>query len=364
MYLTGILISGKKRIGFAAALILGTSVWYLIRVRSGNLDSDFVFFYILTIYASIKSKKNPKFYILAAGSAACLFLTKTLVGVSVVPLMIFLALPEIISKKRLKWIVLGLLISFIIIFPWYYLSYIKYPDFIEHHFFRIGSRGKSFWSYFHYYWQQPLFYIHMGIRKWYYLWFLGLIGLIFAILVKKKRYWPIFLLLWNLVILYPFLTAKETELWHLIPVYVPISLIIAVGLEELNPLGALPYLIAIMIVAGLQIKTFYKEVIPANKYTPDDVAICKAAAKYDKQIFLDDDFLPICVFYSDKKILPIFTLGTFGEPPEIDTMVKLFRSDKKDFIVITRSWAVNNLEVEKISHKILEKNGSFTIVSR
>src|SRR3989339_1572104 len=39
VYKTGLELFGKKIIGFIAALVMGTSVWYLIRVRSGNLDA-------------------------------------------------------------------------------------------------------------------------------------------------------------------------------------------------------------------------------------------------------------------------------------------------------------------------------------
>ena len=44
VYLTGIQLFKNKFVGYVAALMLGTSVWYLIRVRSGNLDAFFVFF--------------------------------------------------------------------------------------------------------------------------------------------------------------------------------------------------------------------------------------------------------------------------------------------------------------------------------
>lgn len=365
MYLTGTFISKKKEVGFVASLILGTSVWYVIRVRSGNLDSDFVFFYILTIYTSLRSSQDFRWFPATIAAAACLFMTKTLIGASVIPLILYLNAVQFLKIKR-NWpyIIPGIFVAAIIIGPWYYINYNTHPNFIEHHFFIIGARSKTFGSYFQFYFEQPLFYLHMGVRKWYYLWFLGIIGVVFLIITRKTWRLAVFLLLWNLVVLYPFLTAKETQLWHLIPVYVPMALIIAVGLSAINPFGKYIYLAGILIIVILQVKIFYPEVIPANKYIPDDAGSCIAAAKYDKQIYLDDDFFPICVFYSDRHILPLYDMASFGESPEINTMVKLFRSEKKDFVVITRSWAKDNLRVEKIPYKILKENSSFSILTR
>src|SRR4030065_73934 len=75
-----------------------------------------------------------------------------------------------------------------------------------------------------------IFYLHMGVRKWYYLWLAALGFLLVSLKFFKKNIF--FLFLWNFIVLYPFLTSKETELWHLIPVYLPLSLIVAVGVYE------------------------------------------------------------------------------------------------------------------------------------
>ena len=117
-------------------------------------------------------------------------------------------------------------------------------------------------------------------------------------------------------------------------------------------------------MAALQIKSFYKEVIPVNKYVADDVAISIDARKVDKQIFLDDDFLPMAVYYADKKIFTIRELELYGIFGINHTLVDFFKSNQKDFAVITRVWAINNLVSEKIPFKIVAKNNSFVIVTR
>ncbi|OGK39340.1 hypothetical protein A3A74_05215 [Candidatus Roizmanbacteria bacterium RIFCSPLOWO2_01_FULL_35_13] len=394
MYKIGVELFGKKIIGFASALILGTSVWYVIRTRSGNLESVFVFFYVLTIYLSVKSAKNFNWFPLVMISFGGLILSKTLVGISAIILILYLNFRQIISiKKNFVLILIGGLFFTLAVFPWYSYHIKTYQDFIEYHFIHKGTRNKEFSSYFHPMLEQPLFYLHMGVRKWYYIW-LGSLGFL-LISFKFIRKNIFYLLLWNFIILYPFLTSKETELWHLIPVYLPLSLIIAVGAYEgiqlvnhvlkqlvnrhsgesrqrrdgsridsgqarmTKLLSKFFYLVFFLYIAFLQVKIFYREVYPANKWIPDDVEISRAAGKYNRSIYLDDDYLPIAIFYSGKDVQPLAYL-----PDDKKTLEKFIQSDEKNYVVITRNWVVDDLKKKEIKYKLLEKNNSFSILTK
>ncbi len=373
IYKVGLELFKNRRIGFVSALILGTSVWYLIRVRSGNLDSIFVFFYILTIYLSLKSAHNFRWFPMAMISWGCLILSKTLIGFSAGILILFLNLKQFFNLKKNWWlIILGLILLVIIVYPWYYIHLKTYPLFFQDHFINIGTRNKTFSSYFKIDPQLPLFYLHMGVRKWYYLWLASLVFIILTFKFLKKSFF--FLLLWNFIILYPFLTTNQTQIWHLIPVYLPFSLITASGvyfagmmivsfmkkfIKIRKWLVEAVYLLFFLILTMVQFKNFYREVYPTSKYIPDDVDIAKKAAKYNQKIYLDDDFTPLAIFYSGKNITPLIDL-----PDEKRTLVKFFKSDEKNFIIITRNWAVNNLLAENIPYRLLEKNNSFSILTR
>lgn len=412
VYLTSVQLFKNKVVGFVSGLIMGTTVWYFIRVRSGNLDSVFVFFYILTVYLSVKSSKNFKWFPLVMAAFGGLILSKTLVGFSAGILILFLNFKQILKLKNIIWLFLGIGAGILVAWPWYYIHIKTNPLFIQEHFLIIGTRNKSLASYFQLNAVLPLFYFHMGVRKWYYLWLLGLGMIGITLRFIKKNY--LFLLLWNAIILYPFLTSDKTQIWHLIPVYLPMSLIIATGLyvgidtfinlfyriikyiiqichceRTASDAGAkqsqsrllrrfvtsllamtklmksdlfknLVFLIPLIIITLIQIKGFYKEVYPESKYIPDDVDISKRAAKYSQNIYLDDDFLPIAVFYSGKHLIPLITL-----PDDQKTMVTFYKNSVvKNFVLITRNWAIDNLVVENIPYKILEKNNSFSIVSR
>ena len=376
VYFTGIKLFKNKFVGYVAALMLGTSVWYLIRVRSGNLDAFFVFFYILTIFLSLFSSKKFYYFPLVGIAFGCLMLTKTLVGLSVLPLIVFINLNQIIKiRKNLLFLVLGIAGFFAVVYPWYYSNISKNPLFIEEHFIIVGMRNnKNLGSFLHLKPEQPLFYLHMGVRKWYYFWLLGGSFLLVSLAFLKK---PVAIILfWNLLVLYPFLTSDKTHLWHLIPAYLPMVFISSYGIYKLGifcsetikkviklkintTLVNVIFILSFSYIAFVQIKIFYNEVIPTSKYISDDVAISKSISKYKQTRFIDDDFAPIAVFYSGDSIIQIEKLSN-----EKKTLLKLFQSNEKDFVVITRNWAPNSLKENNIPYKVLEKNNSYSIVSR
>lgn len=368
-------------ISFMSSLILGTSVWYVLRVRSGNLDAIFAFFYVLTIYLSIKSSRNFKFFPVTMGAFACLFLTKTLIGISALPLIIFTNWRQIMFRKNLSLVLIGISLFLIIVSPWYLYHLIKYPNFFNHHFVNIGSRNRNLTSYFDMTnFNQVMFYLHMGIRKWYYFWIFALVFILSTRLFFKKN--VAFLLLWTITVLFPFLSSEKTEIWHLIPVYLPLSITTAYGLyslieysfdfikklkitsftykRNLNTLYMtnLSFFCLVCLVAVFQIKTFKDEVIPKSLYTSDEVDISLKLKKFDKKIYFDDDFLPIAVFYSEKHLMPVSYI------PSYKTLLGLFKSKEKDFVVVTRSWAVDGLKVNNLGYKVLAENKSFYIIGR
>jgi len=379
LYKFASLIFKNKHIGFASSLILGTCVWYVIRVRSGNLDSLLVFLYITTVYFAARASINMRWLPFTAFSLACLMLSKTLVGLPALLLIIILISNQLHYKlilKNSKYILVSMIVFFAVVFPWYFFSIITHAEFFERHFIQIGLRNKTAaTSFLNINTEQPLFFLHMGIRKWYYIWVAASTILLSVSAFLRKGHFLI--LIWNVAILFPFLTSKETELWHLIPVYVPVSLIISSGLYLLlDPIALVArtylnkkidykkiftygYLGLIIAVSLLQVKTFYSEVYPIEKYIGDDIAVARQAGKYNKPIYLDDDFTPIANYYSGHNTISIAYL-----PDNKKTLATFFKSYEKNYVVITRNWAVDNLVKEKIPYTLLYKNNSFSIVAK
>lgn len=386
IYKTGRELSGKREIGFAAALILGTSVWYVLRVRSGNLESPFVFFYILTIYLSLRSAKNFAWFPLTMLSFASLILTKTLVGVSAIVPLLYLNVSQLIKiRKNFVWIILGVALFGLLVVPWYRLHLATYPDFYEYHFIHKGTRNKTLESYFKLMPDLPLFYIHMGMRKWYRLWQASLFLSFFYIFIKsisffikKKReslkstYKYLFLFIWSSAVLYPFLTSEKTELWHLIPTYLPIALLIAVSFYDvgiffvrlvkpiyLRIFFNLAFLTLFLYFSAVQIMNFRREVYPEAKYITDQVDIAGRLVKYKAKIYLDIDYLPVAVFYSGKRIDTLI-YESDGEK----TFSKLFEIDDGAVIGVTKNWVIDDLKKKNFSFRLLERNNTYSIIKK
>lgn len=371
LYLIGKKLFKSNLVGIVASLILGTSVWYLIRTRSGDLDSIFIFFSLLTVYFSLKVKENFNWFIATMIAFACLMMSKTLAGASIGLLIFFNNIVDVFkSKKNFLKAIVGVFLFFTIVTPWYYVQLTSFEHFYEEHFIAVGMRNKSWSSLLHLESYLPLFYLHMGIRKWYYIWIasVGLIILTFRF-IKKEFF---MLLLWNFIVLYPFLTTSETHIWHLIPVYLPISLLIAGGvfwgkelfikiikLKKLDWLANIFYVLFFVIIAGIQIKIFYKEVYPSSRFLPDDVDISKKAAKYTVPIYLDDNFTPVAVFYSGRNINSLIDL-----PDPNKKAIPFFQNQQGEFVLITRNYILREMDTAGLKYKILDSNSFLSIIKK
>lgn len=371
LYFIGNKLFKSRLVGFASSLILGTSVWYLIRTRSGDLDSIFVFFYLLTIFFSLKVKENFNWFIATMAAFACLIMSKTLAGASIGVLIFFNNITDVFkSKKNFVKAIAGIIIFFVIISPWYYVQLTSFEHFFEEHFIYVGMRGKGFSSYLHLESFLPLFYLHMGIRKWYYIWIAAVSFIIITLRFIKKEFF--LLILWNFIVLYPFLTTNETHIWHLIPAYLPISLIISGGvfwgkelfikitkLKKLNWLANVFYILFFLFISSLQVKNFYKEVYPTSRFLPDDVDISKKAAKYTVPIYLDDNFTPVAVYYSGRKINSLIDL-----PDPNKKAVPFFENQQGEFVLITRNNILREFDTAGLKYKVLDSNSFLSIIKK
>lgn len=414
LYATAVRLYKKKAIGFAAAIILNTCVWYVIRVRSGNLDAPFIFFYIFSLYSAMRTKSSIAWFVPTMISFGLLIMTKTLVGVSAIVPIVWFMFPIFFKKqsvlKVLTFLIAGLVAWGVIVLPWYFYHLHTYPGFYEFHFVRIGSRGAlakdHLGQFLRLNWQLPLFYLHMGVRKWYKVWVGSSVVIIIHILVlaqKQIKSWfsskhskksfdknctsilhaDTGLVLWNLVILYPFLTTDQTQIWHLIPVYVPLALITArityfclkivksitdrytkhltktyVKISK-NYFWDGIYMLFFIGIALLQIKTFYYEVFPTSHYVPNETAIAQYAKQLpNARILADLDFFPIVSFYADKEVVIYNRLET----PE-KTVEEAF-AQAPDAIMMVKNDILDQYLKTHQDIAVIKRNDSFSLISK
>lgn len=362
----------NKAVGIGAGVMLLSSVWFILRARSGNLDTIFLFFYLITFYFAIKAKQNYKFLYPLSISFALVLLTKSVVGVTVlVPIITIFYINRISPKFK---IVINSIVIFLIIFlPWFLISYKFYGlDFIKH-MLSLGLRAEHR--------MMPNFpelgssltfqYLHFGIREWYYP---GLISLVGSLIFIPKRRLLIPIFLWIVVLLWGFLSNSKTEIWHLIPLYPILGLLIAFFFFQLSALfmeklfkiskarsmkvASIITIISFVAFASKQIYEFRNEVKLFDRDTSGLAATAQAARNHAEKLYLDGEFFfPGAVFYSQKTVISVKSQG----PPQ-DSLKGIVSFGKKPFLLLTEQWRLDLDGIGKDKYELLSEHKGYVLI--
>lgn len=360
LYLLSYSLFKKRSLAFVSSCILGSSVWYLLKVRSGNLDSSLIFFYLLTAYLSVKSSKNIRFLPVTFLSYGMLILTKTLVGLPMGILIIFWNLKHI---TRLRWVALSLCIFLLTVSIWYVPNIITNPDFIHRHFFVIGLRQRGLENFFQFSLGRSLFYLHNGIGRWYYPFLLSLFISIIFVFRKKQRKELLFVVLWVFLVSLPFVTSNETQIWHLIPLYIPIALLIPYCLDRLisivriSAINTILILSMSIVLSVSNIQRYYKDIFPGDRYIPDEAEIALDAGKYPGPIYLNSEFTPRVVFYSGRNV-EVFARSSTS----LEQMISSVKRNNMKQLIITHE---NNEDIIKnhgVHFERLSQRGNYVLL--
>lgn len=365
VYLLGKKMAGEKNVsavGISAAAILMSCMWFIFRARSGNLDIPFMFWEILTIYLLLLKNRAAVYF--AALSFAALVLTKTLVGFGLVPVILLIIFAKI-RKNEVSIITLikAAGVWLICVLPWYYVNQQNDNSFLRHHFFEIGARGNrndlgsdALSS--------SLNYLAIGIGKWYKVFLVSTaVGILSFITQKKQRFNLAVLFLWFLGFAV-FLLSSQTEIWHLIPLYPIISLIIPLSLATFidrflpkKNLAKIVVSVGIVILAVYQFRQFANLFYLPEPAQSDEKDISIKAGKYEN-IHLLDTFYPAAVYYSQKNVDYLFL-----DQKSYQKMTEKLEAESKDVFIITETLK-QQLEKSETHFTVLEKNNSYYLVSR
>lgn len=341
----------NKTVGIGAALVLVSCVWFLIRARSANLDSPFLFFYLLTFYFAIKSRKNANYLSAFALSLGLLTLTKTLIGISIL-------IPSLFFIRPNKKLFLAILIFLATAAPYYIVNVLQQGKGFVEHALSIGLRPDQ---------KQPInfkelhlsltaIYLHYGIREWFYPGTIAFFASILFFFKSKLQLLAIYA--WLLFLLFGFLTNKKTEIWHLIVLYAPISLLISFFLFQTlstasDLLAKIPKpnrlkittIIFLFLMTALTAKQLY-EALPDLNLRGKNISglsqTAKAAQNRPENLYLDNEFfLPGTVFYSQKPVSMVK-----AQPYPANTLKGMVEVGPKPALILTETW---RLETDKIS---------------
>lgn len=363
----------NRTVGISASLVLVSCVWFVLRARSADLDTIFLFFFLTTFYTAIKSQKNPKWMLVTALSFSASLLTKTIIGVTIFPGIIALIL---ISKKHLskKHLFAASALFFACLVPWIMANvWASGWYFVEHMVFvgmRTGQHVTPNILELH----QSITaqYLHYGIRKWYYPAVVSFIFL-FPFMFREKKLVPIYAII--ITLLTGFLTNEKTEIWHLIPLYPFLGLLIgyavyqitnsisrkidnAIKIPHRSTLVSVGCVGFFLLVSLYQICQFRGEVKLFDREVGGLQYVSAVARGRPEPLFLDNDyFLPGTVFYSQKHVEMIRSMYPLHPLPD---MIELH---PKPFLLLTQQWKLDADEVPPEKYELLAEHAGYVLIS-
>ena len=341
--------------------MLLSSIWFITRARSANLDVQFTFWQMLTLYSLLKIKGNIKYIFLMTFSFAALFLTKTLVGLGIFPVVLF---GLWMNRKLLtpKLIIKNILLFSVMVLPWYVYNTVLDKRFLHHHFVEIGGRGDSN-SYKLDALSSSLNYLRIGVGRWFKI----MIGAVLAtpiLVFLKKKTWTtvVYLLLTFLGFAIPFLLSDKTEVWHLIPLYAPLCLIAAYVTQQFfevifpkKPILFIGVVVLFGVLAVYQFNQFSNLVFAVGTPYSAERDVLIQARKYPK-LYIMDPFLPAAVYDADTTVIS-FHLSSRG----YQDMSTLLLSDEKVVFLINKDLK-RDLIRDEVPFETLYENESFLLV--
>ena len=373
----------NRTVGMGAGLMLLSSVWFIFRSRSGNLDTLFLFFYLFTFYSALKVKDNKNWIYLVVLSFSFSLLVKSMIGVIVIVPIIFLWLMNTTNISTRK-IVQAVLLFFLILSPWLIINYLNSGVSYFIYIFNVGLRSgnRIVPNIFDIGSSLTFKYLHFGIREWFYPAIIALIG---SLVFLFKKPVLIVLYVWFLILLFGFLTNSRTEIWHLIPLFPIIGLFVSFFLYQIvyyslnfvltrksllskklismaheNMVG-ITSIIVLFLLFSFSIKQIYEfrnEVKLFDKDTSGLAYTASAAKGLLEKLYLDNEtFLPGAVFYSQKLIDHVQSL-----PPPDNNLKGIINADQKPFLLLTEQYRLNIDEIDQARYEVLVEHKGHVLV--
>lgn len=339
----------NRYVGVVSAVALTSATWFLFRARSGNLDTILTIFFLLSVFLAVKATGDKRYLIPFSLSLMILFLTKSLVPFTIIPALVIIFYKAPIFKKlKLKDLILPTAIFLAPIMAWFITQTIKEVSFIQHY-LKIGFPGRNIDVPFSEAASLYKQYFHNGIGKWFWPGILGMAGGLLTFRSKSFLILFVFIVTFSL----PFLFSREGHIWHLIPLY-PFMILACFGfgyafVEKITKQKFLAIL-AIFTFGFyfwfIQIKQNWYQFIDIPRYISDEQILSQEASKYPHSLlYIDGDFYPTAVFYSQKEVQQISR-----------DMLKALLSKEESMLLITHQWLLNSEQIPPEDYEIIKQD--------
>lgn len=326
-------------VGIASALALSASPWFIYRARSGNLDVPLTFFFVLSFVLGSKAAKDPRWLIPFAVCLALLFLTKTMVPFTLLPALLVLFFRSKINPRQA---IVALIVFFLPVSAWLLSQLTNYPHFISKY-LGIGipkiEKSASLW-------QNILLtktYLHESIGNWF-----RPIVLLSPFSFFSGNRLTLSLIVFAVSFLTPFVLSSRSQIWHLIPVQPFLLILMFSGLFWLltriftKHLSASILLLFTLLTAAPQMTRNWNNFIAIPAYVSDEAILSQMASVHPEPLYIDDRFLPVAVFYSDKIV---------NDTPTPDFSDYFTKST--DLLLITHRWRLDAADIPSSRYQIL-----------
>ena len=327
-------IAKSKLAGMLASLVILSDIEILFRSRQINVEILLTVLLLWSIIFLVKAYEG-KLFRWTIVSAICLglaFLTKRASPLLTLPAIGYLLISSLSCEAGSRFArrvhLLIFVITFIIItLPWYFLSYLKWGDqfinefFIGYTFNKIKSVNASIGT-------SPFFYFN-SIKHAFKFWALLIPLATVWGTVKSFRDRNIAGLMIFVLTFLTFLTlAPIKSSWFLLPVHPILAVILGtflVSVVKFAKLHRIPLVTNILLlVLIISLATwqlwYYRHDYIVPDTTNNQATISKlAGVMVDKgqPIYLDDEYLPVAVFYSRKKVIPLRFSRTANPVPSL-----------------------------------------------
>ncbi len=333
----------NKKVALISVAVLISTVGFLYRARTGNLDVFLAFWLLFAIFSFYKGYKEnrPRWYLMMGFTTAMAFLTK---GAIAYVFPVFAAL-FLLVRKDLKqnffWV--SLLLSISTVGVWYVVSYlVNGPEFLRtfstHQFIKI-SNSYVFWENFS---LDFVSYLKSGLKVWF-LFFVPA----FLYSVYRLRKTPVVLLLVYLLFFLILLSFSENKSnWFLVPFYPIIALIVGYSISNwitktLRNKYSLLAVIVVFLLAVIQLYMYKPEYIVPD-IAGNEARLALYANEHTKDsdiLYLTNYYYPTTIYYSRRRVYAVYSDFEKGNASWIKPKSDWKRIFQKDdvYIITTKN---------------------------
>lgn len=357
---------------FLSLVVLGTTIGFLFRARSGNLDTLLTLWILvsmLSFYKAYQSRSKKWFLIMGLGLGLG-FLTKGVIVFlfPLICLLYFLVRKEYVLLKPqlfLGSILIGIAISLTWIFVSFFSNGHQFiEDFITNQLGKI-STSSSFWRNFSF---EYIWHLKSGLK----LWFVPFVGSILYGFVQWKNSSKVIIVIYFLSLFTVLSFSENKSNWFLMPLYPITALLIADSFSEIRrrffkKSGI--FIPVLLFIALLQIFIYRNDYVVPD-ITSDDARVAMAAKNVtdkDDILYLTNYYYPAVVYYSERKTYAVYSEHEKNQAwwirPKTD-WENILRADRVFVITTDEEFENLNTYFAKYKFQLLYQSGTKKLLKK